>query len=421
MTTPSGSCLPLAQWPAVDRDAFLRAIRPTSLLADDAPGAGLRPNTLRRHRASYGRWLAFLVAQGQLDPGEAPGARATPERVRAYIAELQAVNASGTALVRLQSLAVVLGWLAPTQDWSWLRPLLARLQVRVRPVRDHAPSLRSSYELVALGHRLMAEAEQGLLPGDRCRRYPRPVRLALRYRDGLLLALLAHHPIRLHNLAALAIGLHLRREPDGWWLVLDAAETKTRRSWQAPLAAGLTAPLERYLQYWRPQLAGAGVAASSRVLWLAAEGTALSAKHLHVRVVRHTRAAFGKGLSPHRFRDALATTIAVQRPELIGIVTPLLGHSTVATAQKHYNRAGMTSAADAWHQVLEAMKERRAGESDGDGQRPGRRQRGAVASRGAGPFREYRQGAGSKLSSRSHIEGMSGSPGGRTSEGSSMP
>ena len=72
--------------------------------------------------------------------------------------------------------------------------------------------------------------------------------------------------------------------------------------------------------------------------------------------MRHTRAAFGKGLSPHRFRDAFATTIAVQRPERIGIVTPLLGHGTVTTAQRHYNRAGMTSAADAWHQVLESMR-----------------------------------------------------------------
>jgi integrase/recombinase XerD len=355
MTTPPGSCLPLAQWPAVDRDAFLRAIRPASLLADDAPGGGLRPNTLRRHQASYGRWLAFLEDSGQLDPGEAPGARATPERVRAYIAALQAVNAPGTVLVRLQSLRTVLGWVAPDHDWSWLRPLLARLQARARPVCDHTAALRSSDELVALGHRLMAEAEPGLLPGYRCRRYPKAVRLALRYRDGLLLALLAHHPIRLHNLAALAIDHHLRREPDGWWLVLEAAETKTRRAWQAPLAGDLTAPLERYLAHWRPQIAGAGVAASFRALWLAAEGTVLSAKHIAVRVVRHTRAAFGQGLSPHRFRDAFATTVAVQRPGQIGIVTPLLGHSSVATAQKHYNRAGMTSAADAWHQVLEAM------------------------------------------------------------------
>ena len=355
--TPPGRCLPLAQWPTADRVAFQTAIRPGRLLAEAAPGARLRPNTLRRHQASYGRWLAFLGASGQLDPDEAPGARATPARVRAYIVELQAANAPGTVLVRLQSLKIVLGWLEPAQDWSWLRPLLARLQARARPVRDHAAALRSSDELVALGHRLMAEAEQGRLPGDRCRRYPRSVRLALRYRDGLLLALLAHHPLRLHNLAALAIGLHLRREPDGWWLVLEAVETKTRRAWQAPLANGLTAPLERYLQHWRPRIAGAGAAASSRALWLAAEGTALSASHLHVRVVRHTRAAFGRTLSPHRFRDAFATTIAVQSPELISIVTPLLGHSTVATAQKHYNRAGMTSAAREWHKVLEGMRD----------------------------------------------------------------
>ena len=51
----------------------------------------------------------------------------------------------------------------------------------------------------------------------------------------------------------------------------------------------------------------------------------------------------------------MATTIAVRRPELVGIVTPLLGHRSVVTAQRHYNRARMTSAADKWHDVLDRL------------------------------------------------------------------
>ena len=70
------------------------------LLLDDGPGAALRPNTLRRHRSSYGRWLAWLAEQGRLDPDLPAGARATPAAVAAYVAELQAHNASGTVLVR---------------------------------------------------------------------------------------------------------------------------------------------------------------------------------------------------------------------------------------------------------------------------------------------------------------------------------
>jgi len=211
---------------------------------------------------------------------------------------------------------------------------------------------------VALGHRLMAEAEQGRLAGDRCRRYPPAVRLALRYRDGLIIALLAWHPLRVSNLAALRLGRELRRDGAQWWIELDAADTKNRRAWLAPLAGDLVGPLERYLAHWRPQIAGPNYAAASDALWLSAEGTALAHGHLAVRIHRHTKAAFGEGLSPHRFRDAYATTVAIHCPGQIGIVTPGLGHGSRATAQKHYNRAGMTSAAREWHGVLEAIMEK---------------------------------------------------------------
>ena len=106
------------------------------LLLDDGPGAGLAARTLQRHRDSYGRWLVWLRAQGRLDPASLPGERATPENIRGYIAALQAMNASGTVLVRLQSLAVVLRWLAPERDWAWLQPALARLAAGVTPARD---------------------------------------------------------------------------------------------------------------------------------------------------------------------------------------------------------------------------------------------------------------------------------------------
>ena len=58
-----------------------------------------------------------------------PGARATPEAIAGYVAALQAQNAPQSVLVRLQSLAVVLGWLDPDEaPKPWLRRILARLE-----------------------------------------------------------------------------------------------------------------------------------------------------------------------------------------------------------------------------------------------------------------------------------------------------
>ena len=45
------------------------------------PAAYLRPGSLRKHAAGYGRWLAWLAATGRLDPDAAPASRVTREAI----------------------------------------------------------------------------------------------------------------------------------------------------------------------------------------------------------------------------------------------------------------------------------------------------------------------------------------------------
>ncbi len=156
---PQRACLPLDRWPATDRDGWLAATSRGDFLLDDGPGAVLKPLTLHRHRCSYGRWLGFLERAGRLDPAVSPGARASRAAVEAYIAELEALNAPQTVVVRLQSLSVVLRWLAPEVDWAWLRHLVVRLEARAEPARDKRARLQLAHALFDLGMRLTAEAE----------------------------------------------------------------------------------------------------------------------------------------------------------------------------------------------------------------------------------------------------------------------
>ena len=240
-------CLPFTAWPAQDRLSWLEATRKGNLLLDDGPGAALRAGTLRRHRSSYGRFLAWLADHGLLDPDLSAGDRATPAAVAAYVAHLQARNASGTVLVRLQSLAVVLRWLTPEQARPWLKRMLARLAALAQPVRDKRSRLQRSDDLVRLGFELMAQAEAGagLRPRGRARLY----------RDGLMIVCLAYRPLRLANFISLELGHHLQRRGNGWWLEIPAAETKTRRAITLPFPEPVVPALERYLAHWRPQLA----------------------------------------------------------------------------------------------------------------------------------------------------------------------
>ena len=57
------------------------------------------------------------------------------------------------------------------------------------------------------------------------------------------------------------------------------------------------------------------------------------------RIVNQTKTAYGKSVPPHWFRDAAATSIAVDNPRHIGDAHLVLGHAGLETTQKHYNHA----------------------------------------------------------------------------------
>jgi len=66
---------------------------------------------------------------------------------------------------------------------------------------------------------------------------------AVRYRDGLMIALWAFIPLRRKNFAALEIGRHLLREGDSWFVIIPREEAKTG----TPIEFAVPESLESYL------------------------------------------------------------------------------------------------------------------------------------------------------------------------------
>ena len=92
------------------------------------------------------------------------------------------------------------------------------------PARGRSGPVITSVQLIDLGQQLMDESKP--TPGT-------PIRMAdaIRYRDGLMIALLGFiPPLRRKNLAALEIGRHLIREGDGWFVIVPRTETKKESS-----------------------------------------------------------------------------------------------------------------------------------------------------------------------------------------------
>src|SRR3954468_1446488 len=87
-------------------------------------------------RVNYGGWLGWLAARGHLVPDEKPQARATPERIGAYIADLTTVMAPRSVERRITFLVQALRVMVPGLDLAGLRRRAATLNATAVPVRD---------------------------------------------------------------------------------------------------------------------------------------------------------------------------------------------------------------------------------------------------------------------------------------------
>jgi integrase/recombinase XerD len=351
MMSAERRCMPLGQWPAEDRRLWNEGLHTGGLFEVTGPGAHWSAHSQGKHQRGYGRWLTWLADTGQLDSAAPPGDRVTPGRIAAYLTALEATCAPYTRVSRIQDLHVTLRILAPQSDWRWLAELHATLRVRARPVRDKRRRLRPAAELVELGRQLMRAAEATADWSPRKR--------AVQFRDGLMIALLAHRPLRIKNFTAIRLGHQLFRQGERYWLVFGADETKTGQPWEAVFPETLLPYLARYLEHHRPVLLRGERGtkpAEIDALWVSEIGTQLELGALATRLCIHTAHAFGASLPPHWFRDAAATTIAVEDPKHVRDARLVLGHASLATTERHYNQARSLEASRRHQAVLTRLR-----------------------------------------------------------------
>jgi integrase/recombinase XerD len=348
---PERQCLPLERWPDHDRMLWQAACAPGSILDENLGERSARAKiTNIKDQKGYGRWLTYLRFAEVACLSDAPADRITLERVKRYVQSLRALgNSAATLLARMQELGSVAKIMGPDRSWSFINRLSAKVRAGHRPVRDKL-ALRPANELVDLGFVLMGSAEN-LSPLDR----------AIAYRDGLIIAFLAHVPLRRRNLADLRLGQSLVHGPGGWLVVFEENQTKTHAVYETRLPAALVASLGVYLERYRPVLAartGRWTCDLDDALWVSRDGSPMTQMAIYDRIRARTAAAFGKALNPHLFRDAAATTMAVNDPEHVRIAAPLLGHRSFSTTEKYYQQATGLQAQRTFIDVIEQIRKR---------------------------------------------------------------
>jgi site-specific recombinase XerD len=328
---PGVHSLPEGLWPAAESAAWQQALRPSVRLKRGGAASHLRPVVQRDLRKRNGLFLDFLSRSGRLDIGAPAGAHVTPENVEAYVAELKSRVSSVTVYGSIQKLRRFVQLIAPDRELGWLIEIERELYSEQRPLPKWDRVVTTDV-LVDAGQTLMTEAEISTRP---------TLTRARMFRNGLMVALLAYCPIRLKNFASLEIGRSFVKEDDTWWIVLKAAETKEKREDERPAPDDLTDSIERYLEIYRPILAGDK--AEANALWFAINGEPMSYASMGELIAETTRMAIGVAISPHLFRTAGVTTLATRAGDKPHAGSALLHHGPYGP-QENYNRASSITA-----------------------------------------------------------------------------
>ena len=136
-------------------------------------------------------------------------------------------------------------------------------------------------------------------------------------------------------------------------------ETKTGAAMEWDYPDWLREPIIWYVEKARDVLRRRDGGPDEGWLWIGRRGCRMQDNDISQRVARVTTQRLGRTISPHMFRDCVATDIAIHDPRHVGITKAVLGHATLASSQKYYNQAG-SFAASGRYQAVMARRRRKA-------------------------------------------------------------
>ena len=277
-----------------------------------------------------------------LDRSASAAGQVNPENAGKFIRELNERVGSVTTYGSIYKLRRASQLLDPRGDFGWLIELEKDLALVMRP-RSKLDRLVLTEVLVEAGLTLMMEAEGSTSLS--------PLVKARQFRNGLMVAMLALHPIRLKNFASLEIGRNLANIDGWWWITLSAAETKEVRPDERRIDDAIAPALSKYLTKYRPVLARES--RQSGALWLSSNNGRPMTYHAVADVIeRTTRTTIGVGVSPHMFRSAAASSAAVHADYNPYLGSAVLHHRDKRVTEEHYNRASSLSAANEYGRLI---------------------------------------------------------------------
>jgi integrase len=337
--------LGIEEWPATDQLAWKEAIRPALRLQRGGAAAHLTKVSQNDIANRYGLYLDFLRRNGLFDVKSGAAELVIPKYVQDYVVELKNRVSSVTLWNSIYKLRRASECLAPDLDYGWLSEIEKDLALVAEP-RDKTDRLVLADRLLEAGLTLIEEAESFA---------PTPMRRARGVRNGLMIALLALHPLRIKNFATLRIGESIKKIEGHWWLIIDIKNTKTRRRDERRVPHFMTGIIDRYVDQQRQLLLGKK--AQNPAFWLSStKGAQFTVKNMGTLISKITKQTLGIDVSPHLFRMAASTTAALYGTSNPYLATAVMGHRDERITEEHYNRARSLQAGAILADIIETCK-----------------------------------------------------------------
>lgn len=343
--------LPIANWPVADRRMWELLLRHSGPLDDSGALSHLRLTSLTTLEHRYGRWLGWLA---HVDPDSLlspPADRATMTRLLAWLDALDHL-APMSKLMFVSGTLRVLRAAAPEVNWRPQRHLEASLK---RSAGRGSPE-RKCGRVLSTAVLLDAGVK---LAGSQADAANTDLSAAKRRRDGTMVAMLALMPMRRRSFAGLKLGHSIHVTENEIAVALTGEMTKNGLPWEAQVPAQVVPLLRLYLSETRPWLMARG-GQRHDYLWVGDRGAPyFGLCHFANRIAAITTQITGVRVPPHFFRDAAATTLARISSESARLIRPILAHSTLGTAERHYIQAGSIEAGRDFAAVVQRMKRER--------------------------------------------------------------
>ena len=337
--------LKFEEWSPVDQLAWKEAIRPAVRLRRGGAAAHLAQVSQKDIANRYGLYLDFLQRHGLFDLTSGAAELVDPDHVQQFVLELEMRVSSVTIWNSIYKLRRAAECLAPDGDFGWLCEIEKDLALIAEP-KDKTDRLVLADRLLEAGLTLIEEAESFAAT---------PLRRARGVRNGLMIALLALHPLRIKNFGTLRIGQSIQKIGGHWWLIIEVKQTKTRRRDERRVPEFMTGIIDCYVEKYRPILLRNNRQESA--FWISSTtGTQFTTKNMGTLISKITEQTLGVDVSPHLFRTAAATTAAVYGTSTPYLASGVLGHRDERITEEHYNRARSLHAAAILAEIIEACK-----------------------------------------------------------------